>query len=210
MTIWAKMREYLRRQLAEARRNRACNLWMYSACLCGALVGGFFLDGGRAGAVIGALLFAFIVAVVFVGKDELDMKEEKRNVLEVVAALVFDEEGRVLATQCAPHKHGGGWEFPGGKIEPGEAVEAAVVREIAEELSLEIEVRQFLHTVNWRYPAFHLRMHCYVCTLRGGNLTLREHVASRWLTVDELYSLEWLPADVDVLPWLARYMKELR
>lgn len=135
--------------------------------------------------------------------------EEGRKVLEVVAALIFDAAGSVLATQCAPHKHGGGWEFPGGKIEPGEPAETAVVREIREELSLEVEVGQLLHTVEWEYPAFHLRMHCYVCRLCGGELTLREHVAACWLTADELYSLDWLPADVDVLPWLAQYMKKL-
>lgn len=210
MSIRAKVCDFLRRQLAEARRNRACTLWMYGACVCGSLVGCFLFGGGSAGAMIGGLLLALVVAVVFTGKEELDDMEEKRNVLEVVAALIFDEKGRVLATQCAPHKHGGGWEFPGGKIESGEAAEVAVVREIGEELSLEVEVGQLLHTVNWHYPKFYLRMHCYVCSLQGGELTLREHVAARWLTADELDSLEWLPADVDVLPWLARYMKEHR
>ena len=210
MSIRSKVCDFVRRQLTEAKRNRACTLRMYAACVCGALAGHFLSGGGIAGTMIGALLLAFVVAVVFTGKEELDKMEEKRKVLEVVAALIFDGDGRVLATQCAPHKHGGGWEFPGGKIEPGEAAEAAVVREIGEELSLEVKVGQLLHTVNWHYPKFHLRMHCYVCSLQGGELTLREHVAARWLTANELDSLEWLPADVDVLPWLATYMKEHR
>ena len=135
-----------------------------------------------------------------------DMSEE-RKVVEVVAALMMDNEGRVLATQCAPHKHGGGWEFPGGKIEPGEAAAAAVAREIEEELSLRVEVGELLHTVEWDYPAFHLRMHCFVCRVISGELRLKEHVAARWLGADELKSVDWLPADVDVLAPLEQYMR---
>lgn len=183
-------------------------MWLVLPCICGACVIGVLADVWYGWGIIGVLLLSFVVAFILVGMETLDMKEKDKQVLDVVAALIFDEAGRVLATQCAPHKNGGGWEFPGGKIEPGEAAEAAVVREIGEELSLNVEVGRLLHTVNWHYPAFHLRMHCYVCTLLGGELTLREHVAVRWLTENELYSLEWLPADVDVLPWLARYMKE--
>lgn len=185
-------------------------MWLVLPCICGAWVIGVMTDVSYAWGMIGVLMLSFVVALILVGRETLDMNEKERKVLDVVAALIFDEEGRVLATQCAPHKHGGGWEFPGGKIEPGESAESAVVREIAEELSLKVEVGQLLHTVNWHYPAFNLRMHCYVCTLHGGELTLREHVAVRWLTENELYLLEWLPADVDVLPWLARYMKEHR
>lgn len=185
-------------------------MWLVLPCICGAWVIGVLTDVSYAWGMIGVLMLSFVVALILVGRETLDMNEKERKVLDVVAALIFDEEGRVLATQCAPHKHGGGWEFPGGKIEPGEAAESAVVREIAEELSLKVEVGQLLHTVNWHYPAFNLRMHCYVCTLLGGELTLQEHVAVRWLTENELYLLEWLPADVDVLPWLARYMKEHR
>lgn len=183
-------------------------MWLVLPCICGAWGIGVFADVWYGWWIIGVLLLSFVLVLIYVGMETLDMKETDKKVLDVVAALIFDESGRVLATQCAQHKHGGGWEFPGGKIEPGEAAEAAVVREITEELSLNVEVGQLLHTVNWHYPAFHLRMHCYVCTLLGGELTLREHVAVRWLTENELYSLEWLPADVDVLPWLARYMKE--
>lgn len=132
-----------------------------------------------------------------------------RKILEVVAALIFDARGRVLATQCAPEKHGGGWEFPGGKIEPGEAAAAAVVREIEEELSLTVEVGELLYTVEWDYPSFHLRMFCYLCRKGAGDLQLKEHVAARWLSVEELHSVDWLPADVDVLEPLERYMRSV-
>lgn len=207
MSIRSKVCELVRRQLAEARRNRAFTIWSYAAGACGVLVGGFLLDGGYTGALIGGLLAAFIVAIVFTGMEDLEKREKNRKVLEVVAALIFDDSGRVLATQCAPHKHGGGWEFPGGKIEPGESQQEAVVREIREELALEVAVGPLLHTVNWHYPSFHLRMHCYACTLLGGELTLREHADARWLAADALDTVPWLPADVDVLPALAAYMR---
>jgi 8-oxo-dGTP diphosphatase len=123
--------------------------------------------------------------------------------VEVVAALILDAENRVLAVKCADHKHGGGWEFPGGKIEPGEAPQAAVVREIAEELGLQVYVGELLHTIEWDYPAFHLSMRCYLCRIIGGELQLREHSEARWLDAAALHSVPWLPADVDILPHLA-------
>ena len=135
--------------------------------------------------------------------------EQPRKVIEVVAALIFDAAGRVLATQCPPHKHGGGWEFPGGKMEPGESPAAAIEREIAEELGVHIKAGQVLHIVEWDYPTFHLRMHCLICTWESGELQLREHTAARWLSVDTLRSLDWLPADVDVLAPLGEYMQHL-
>ena len=133
---------------------------------------------------------------------------QKKKVVEVVAAVVYDGEGRVLATQCAPHKHGGGWEFPGGKIEPGEAARDAVVREMREELNVTVQVGELLHTVEWNYPSFHLRMFCYACCIRSGTLQLREHMAYRWLTRAELYDVEWLPADVDALPAVAAKLEK--
>ena len=119
--------------------------------------------------------------------------------VEVVAALVLDAAGRVLATQCAPHRHGGGWEFPGGK--------AALKREIAEELGVSIAVGDLLKTVEWDYPAFHLTMHCYICRQLAGELQLREHVAYRWLSADTLRTVEWLPADVEVLDALEQHLR---
>ncbi len=135
--------------------------------------------------------------------------ESTRKTIDVVAALILDVAGRVLATQCPPHKHGGGWEFPGGKIEPGETPDAALQREIAEELGVQVSVGKMLHTVEWDYPAFHLRMYCMICHITHGELVLREHVAYRWLFADALHSISWLPADVDILPYLESYMEKL-
>lgn len=132
-----------------------------------------------------------------------------KKVVEVVAALIFNAAGQVLATQCPPHKHGGGWEFPGGKIEAGESPVAAIEREIAEELGVQIKAGQVLHTVEWDYPTFHLRMHCLVCTWEAGEIQLREHTDARWLSLEALHSLDWLPADVDVLAPLELYMQKL-
>ncbi len=118
--------------------------------------------------------------------------------IEVVAAVIV-EGGRVFATQRGYGDFKGLWEFPGGKMEAGESREEALKREILEELETEIKVEEFLCTVEYDYPAFHLTMHCFVCSVVKGNLVLREHDAARWLSSDELYSLEWLPADIDVL-----------
>lgn len=134
---------------------------------------------------------------------------EQNKTVEVVAALIVDTSGRVLATQCAQHKHGGGWEFPGGKIEPGEDPELAVQRELSEELGIQVSVRDLLMTVEWDYPTFHLRMHCLICGLISGTIQLREHVAARWLRVDELFTVNWLPADVAVLDSLSDYLNTL-
>ena len=122
--------------------------------------------------------------------------------IEVVAAVIFDAAGRVLATQCPPHKHNGGWEFPGGKIECGESAPQAVEREIFEELTLKVRVGELLHIVEWEYPAFHLKMHCFSCCIESGELQLHEHTAYRWLTAETLRSVDWLPADVEVLPFV--------
>lgn len=135
------------------------------------------------------------------------MAQSALRTVNVVAALILDTANRVLAVKCADHKHGGGWEFPGGKIEPGETPQAALVREIAEELAVQIEVAELLHTVEMDYPAFHLSMQCYVCHLSSGTLQLREHTASRWLAADELSGVSWLPADVEVLPHVAALLK---
>ena len=88
-----------------------------------------------------------------------------------------------------------GWEFPGGKIEPEETPEAAIVREIKEELDTEVQVVKLLDTVEYDYPKFHLSMDCFICHIKSGNLVLKEHEAAKWLTKDTLYSVDWLPAD---------------
>ena len=119
--------------------------------------------------------------------------------IEVVAAIIRDEEGCVFATQRGYGEWQDWWEFPGGKMEAGETPEEALVREIREELSAEISVDEFLCMVEYDYPAFHLTMHCYLCSLIGEALHLNEHEAAKWLTKNELDSLKWLPADVEVV-----------
>lgn len=117
--------------------------------------------------------------------------------IEVVAAII-KKDNEIFATQRGYGDFKGGWEFPGGKIEAGENPEQALIREIKEELAVEIEVGELLHTVEFDYPTFHLTMHCFVCTLLSGELELKEHQAAKWLTKETLDSVEWLPADVEV------------
>lgn len=114
--------------------------------------------------------------------------------VRVVAAVILEKD-RVYATQRGYGDFKDGWEFPGGKIEPGEMPEAAVVREIREELDTEVEPLRLITTVEYDYPAFHLSMDCFLCRITGGNLTLKEHEAARWLSKEELDSVGWLPAD---------------
>jgi 8-oxo-dGTP diphosphatase len=106
---------------------------------------------------------------------------------------------KIFATQRGYGEWKDWWEFPGGKMEAGETPEEALVREIREELSTEIGVDEFLCTVEYDYPKFHLTMHCYLCSLLTEALHLNEHEAARWLTKDELDSVKWLPADLDVV-----------
>ncbi len=122
--------------------------------------------------------------------------------VEVVAAVIVDGAGRTLATQRGYGNMKDGWEFPGGKIEPGESPEQALRREIAEELAVTVEVGDKLYTVDWDYPDFHLTMHCYRCRVVDGKLALLEHEASRWLSPSELWTVDWLPADRQVVEHL--------
>ena len=114
--------------------------------------------------------------------------------IEVVAAIIRKGD-KIFATQRGYGEWQDWWEFPGGKMEVGETPEEALVRELREELSAEISVGELLTTVEYDYPAFHLTMHCFLCTLIGEALHLNEHEAARWLTKDELDSVKWLPAD---------------
>lgn len=125
---------------------------------------------------------------------KLDMKT-----INVVAAIIVSD-GRVFATQRGYGEWKDWWEFPGGKIEEGEIPEEALKREIREELATEIEVGEWLTTVEYDYPKFHLLMQCFVCSAVEGKLSLLEHEDARWLAVDELRSVEWLPADLEILP----------
>ena len=126
------------------------------------------------------------------------MKERKQ--IEVVAAIIYDDEGRIFATQRGYGDFKDGWEFPGGKMEAGETPEDALRREIWEELETRIIVDSLLQTVEWDYPQFHLTMHCYWCHIESGSLTLKEHEAARWLAKGELGKVAWLPADLTLLP----------
>ena len=121
--------------------------------------------------------------------------------IEVVAAIIRKED-MIFATQRGYGEWKDWWEFPGGKMEVGETPEEALVREIREELSAEISVEEFLCTVEYDYPKFHLTMHCYLCSLMTDSLHLNEHEAARWLSKDELDSVKWLPADVKVVELL--------
>ena len=125
--------------------------------------------------------------------------------IEVVAAII-QKDGRFFATQRGYGDWKDWWEFPGGKMEAGETPEEALKREINEELSTEISVDEFLCTVEYDYPAFHLTMHCYLCSLLTEALHLNEHEAAKWLGKDELDSVKWLPADLEVV----KKIKELK
>ena len=121
--------------------------------------------------------------------------------IEVVAAIIR-REGRVFATQRGYGEWKDWWEFPGGKMEAGEAAAEALKREIREELSAEISVDGLLCTVEYDYPKFHLTMHCYLCSLLTDALHLNEHEAARWLVKEELDSVQWLPADWQIIEML--------
>ena len=125
--------------------------------------------------------------------------------IEVVAAVIR-KDGRVFATQRGYGDWEGWWEFPGGKIEQGETPEEALRREILEELQAEISVDEFLCTVEYDYPKFHLTMHCYFCSLLSETFHLNEHEAAQWLKADELDNVRWLPADVMVVEELKRHL----
>lgn len=118
--------------------------------------------------------------------------------IEVVAVIIRKRD-KIFATQRGYGEWKDWWEFPGGKMEAGETPEEALKREICEELSTEISVDEFLYTVDYDYPQFHLTMHCYLCSLMTDSLHLNEHEAAKWLAKDELDSVDWLPADVIVV-----------
>ena len=147
--------------------------------------------------------------------------------IEIVAAIIHDDEGRIFATQRGYGDYKDGWEFPGGKMEAGETPEEALKREIWEELETRIVVERLVQTVEYDYPqlasgrdcsrseepnqallssrstaAFHLTMHCFWCHVKSGSLTLKEHEAARWLSREQLDSVDWLPADKVVVELL--------
>ena len=122
--------------------------------------------------------------------------------IEVTAAIII-KDGKVFATQRGYGDWKGWWEFPGGKMEAGETPQEALIREIHEELDAEIEIGKLLDTVEWDYPAFHLTMHCFLCTLISESMHLNEHEDAAWLSAETLYSVKWLPADEGLIPQIA-------
>ena len=119
--------------------------------------------------------------------------------IEVVAAIIHDDLGRIFATQRGYGDFKDYWEFPGGKMEPGETAEDALKREIWEELETRIVIERFVKTIEWDYPQFHLTLHCYFCHVESGHLELKEHEDAKWLRKEELESVNWLPADRDLV-----------
>lgn len=120
------------------------------------------------------------------------------KIVRVVAAVIRSER-KIFATAKGYGAFKGMWEFPGGKIEPGETPEVALVREIKEELDTEVKVGELICTIEYDYPTFHLSMDCFWCEVVKGELVLKEAEAARWLTKEQLYEVNWLPADISLI-----------
>ena len=130
--------------------------------------------------------------------------------IHVVAAVIcdaFDKKQKIFATAKGCGEFKGQWEFPGGKVEPGETPQKALVREIREELATKIRVGNLITTIEYDYPAFHLSMDCFWCEVEEGNLKLLEAEDARWLTKEKLYSVSWLPADMKLIAEIEKLMK---
>lgn len=121
-----------------------------------------------------------------------------------VAAAIIQKDGKILCCQRGYGEFKGGWEFPGGKLEPGETGEQAAVREIREELEIAIGDLEYLCTIEHDYPSFHLTMSCYLATYLSGKLHENAHEDIKWLDPDDLRTIDWLPADIKVVDELER------
>lgn len=115
-----------------------------------------------------------------------------------VSAAIIKHKNSILATQRGYGPYKGKWEFPGGKIEPGETPQQALIREAQEELDIEIAINSLLDIVEYDYPEFHLKMYCFLCQIKQGTLVLKEHMAAKWLSAEDIDYVEWLPADWEV------------
>lgn len=130
--------------------------------------------------------------------------------IKVVAAIICDdikEKNKIFATARGYGELKGGWEFPGGKVEPGETPQQALIREIIEELDTEIKVGELIDTVEYDYPTFHLSMDCFWAEVKAGHLELKEAEAAKWLMKDQLESVTWLPADILLIDQIRKCMK---
>ena len=138
------------------------------------------------------------------------VEEKQMKTVKVVAAMIFDdmkEKNKIFATARGYGDLKGGWEFPGGKVEPGETSQQALIREIIEELDTEIKVGELIDTVEYDYPTFHLSMDCFWAEVKAGHLELKEAEAAKWLTKDQLDSVTWLPADILLIDQIRKCMK---
>ena len=138
------------------------------------------------------------------------VEEKQMKTVKVVAAIICDdmkEKNKIFATARGYGELKGGWEFPGGKVEPGETSQQALIREIIEELDTEIKVGELIDTVEYDYPTFHLSMDCFWAEVKAGHLELKEAEAAKWLTKDQLDSVTWLPADILLIDQIRKCMK---
>ncbi|MCC8142165.1 MAG: (deoxy)nucleoside triphosphate pyrophosphohydrolase [Lachnospiraceae bacterium] len=129
------------------------------------------------------------------------------KIIKVVAAIIIDG-GKVFAARRGYGEFKGYWEFPGGKVKKGEKPDKALVREIWEELDTEIKVEEWFDTIEYDYPTFHLSMDCFLCRVMEGDLILKEHTDAKWLSAEMLNSVEWLPADMDLVTKIRNYLKQ--
>ena len=138
------------------------------------------------------------------------VEEKQMKTVKVVAAIICDdmkEKNKIFATARGYGELKGGWEFPGGKVEPGETPQQALIREIIEELDTEIKVGELIDTLEYDYPTFHLSMDCFWAEVKAGHLELKEAEAAKWLTKDQLDSIDWLPADILLIDQIRKCMK---
>lgn len=138
------------------------------------------------------------------------VEEKQMKTVKVVAAIICDdmkEKNKIFATARGYGDLKGGWEFPGGKVESGETPQQALIREIIEELDTEIKVGELIDTVEYDYPTFHLSMDCFWAEVKAGHLELKEAEAAKWLTKNQLDSIDWLPADILLIDQIRKCMK---
>lgn len=138
------------------------------------------------------------------------VEEKQMKTVKVAAAIICDdmkEKNKIFATARGYGELKGGWEFPGGKVEPGETSQQALIREIIEELDTEIKVGELIDTVEYDYQTFHLSMDCFWAEVKAGHLELKEAEAAKWLTKDQLDSIDWLPADILLIDQIRKCMK---